>query len=243
MPPNTFIAVAEESGLIHRLGDQLLRKPAAEAKNWPEEFTLAFNISPVQCAIHAWPARARHPRRTGLPARRLGLEITEGAIVGDGPVARQMIDELRAAGVRIALDDFGTGYATMEQAAVVPLRQDQDRPQLRGGSSAPRNGSEVIVRAIIGLAKGLGLATTAEGIETAEPARRLKGRRLSRRPGLSFSAKPSRPPTSRPCCASAWRPKAAAASCDCRRRAASCPSVCRCRRRCGRQPRACTRLA
>ena len=174
LPPTTFIAIAEESGLIHRLGDQLLRIACREAKNWPEEFTLAFNISPVQLRDPTLGLRVLGILgETGLAPSRLELEITESAIVGNGFGARQMIDELRAAGVRIALDDFGTGYATMSQ--LLSFRFDKikiDRSFVEKlGADA---GSEVIVRAIIGLAKGLGLTTTAEGIETTGQLADLK---------------------------------------------------------------------
>jgi diguanylate cyclase (GGDEF)-like protein len=172
--PSVFITIAEESGLIHRLSDQLLRAACREAATWPEHLTLAFNISPLQLRDATLGLRILGILgETGLPPRRLELEITESAIVGDGPTARRMIDELRAAGVRIALDDFGTGYATMSQ--LLSFRFDKikiDRSFVeRLGSN---NGSEVIVRAIIGLAKGLGLTTTAEGIETTAQLADLK---------------------------------------------------------------------
>jgi diguanylate cyclase (GGDEF)-like protein len=174
VPPVTFIPIAEESGLIHRLGDQLLRTACHDAKSWPEQLTLAFNISPVQLRDATLGLRVLSILgETGLPPSRLELEVTESAIVGDGPLARQMIDELRAAGVRIALDDFGTGYATMSQ--LLSFRFDKikiDRSFVE--KLGDGGGSEVIVRAIIGLAKGLGLATTAEGIETAGQLADLK---------------------------------------------------------------------
>ena len=174
VPPSVFITIAEESGLIHRLSDQLLRIACREAKNWPENLTLAFNISPVQLRDSTLGLRILGILgETGLPPRRLELEITESAIVGDGPTARRMIDELRAAGVRIALDDFGTGYATMSQ--LLSFRFDKikiDRSFVERLGNG--QGSEVIVRAIIGLAKGLGLATTAEGIETTAQLADLK---------------------------------------------------------------------
>ena len=164
--PSVFIAVAEECGLIHRLGDQLLRAACREAMNWPDDFTLAFNISPVQLRDPTLGLRVLGILgETGLPPARLELEITESAIVGDALLAQRMIDQLRAAGVRIALDDFGTGYATMSQ--LLAFRFDKikiDRSFVNNlGTDAD---SEVIVRAIIGLANGLGLTTTAEGIET-----------------------------------------------------------------------------
>jgi predicted signal transduction protein with EAL and GGDEF domain len=174
VPPLTFIPIAEESGLIHRLGDQLLRTACRDAKSWPEQFTLAFNISPVQLRDATLGLRVLAILgETGLPPSRLELEVTESAIVGDGPLARQMIDELRAAGVRIALDDFGTGYATMSQLLSFrfdKIKIDRSFVEKLGADS----GSEVIVRAIIGLAKGLGLATTAEGIETVGQLADLK---------------------------------------------------------------------
>jgi diguanylate cyclase (GGDEF)-like protein len=174
MPPSVFIAIAEECGLIHRLGDQLLRTACREAMKWPADFTLAFNISPLQLRDATLGLRVLAILgETGLPPSRLELEITESAIVSDGLLARQMIDELREAGVRIALDDFGTGYATMSQ--LLSFRFDKikiDRSFVdKLGSDA---NSEVIVRAIIGLARGLGLTTTAEGIETAAQLADLK---------------------------------------------------------------------
>ena len=164
--PNVFIAVAEECGLIHRLGDQLLRAACREAMSWPDDFTLAFNISPVQLRDPTLGLRVLGILgETGLPPARLELEITESAIVGDALLAQRMIDELRAAGVRIALDDFGTGYATMSQ--LLAFRFDKIKIDRSFVNNLGTDGdSEVIVRAIIGLANGLGLTTTAEGIET-----------------------------------------------------------------------------
>jgi diguanylate cyclase (GGDEF)-like protein len=187
MLPNTFIHVAEESGLIHQLGDQLLRIACREAKTWPEEFTLAFNISPVQLRDPTLGLRVlKILGETGMSPRRLELEITESAIVGDGPVARQTIDQLRAVGVRIALDDFGTGYATMSQ--LLSFRFDKikiDRSFVE--KLGTENGSDVIVRAIIGLAKGLGLTTTAEGIETSDQLADLKADGCIEGQGYFFS--------------------------------------------------------
>ena len=174
VPPNVFIAIAEESGLIHRLGDQLLRKACLDAKSWPDDFTLAFNISPLQLRDATLGLRVLAILgETGFPPSRLELEITESAIVGDAQLAQRQIDELRAVGVRIALDDFGTGYATMSQ--LLAFRFDKikiDRSFVDGLGS--NGGSEVIVRAIIGLADGLGLATTAEGIEKSSQLADLK---------------------------------------------------------------------
>ncbi len=172
--PDVFITVAEESGLIHRLGDQLLRRACREAVKWPDHVTLAFNISPLQLRDATLGLRVLNIlNETGLSPRRLELEITESAIVGDAALAQRQIDDLRAAGVRVALDDFGTGYATMSQ--LLAFRFDKikiDRSFV--DNLRPSGNGEVIVRAIIGLADGLGLVTTAEGIETATQLADLK---------------------------------------------------------------------
>jgi len=172
--PVVFITVAEECGLIHRLGEQLLRRACRDALTWPSDFTLAFNISPLQLRDPTLGLRVLTIlAETGFPPTRLELEITESAIVGDAALAQRQIDELRTAGVRIALDDFGTGYATMSQ--LLAFRFDKikiDRSFVN--NLGDNGGSEVIVRAIIGLAKGLGLVTTAEGIENASQLADLK---------------------------------------------------------------------
>jgi diguanylate cyclase (GGDEF)-like protein len=163
--PSVFIAIAEESGLIHQLGDQLLRAACREAAQWPADLTLAFNISPVQMRESSLGLRILTIlAETGLPASRLELEITESALVDDEMMGQRTIDELRRAGIRIALDDFGTGYATMSQ--LLSFRFDKIKIDRSFVSRLGRDAdSEVIVRAIIGLATGLGLSTTAEGIE------------------------------------------------------------------------------
>ena len=166
VPPDVFIAVAEETGLIYRLGELLLRTACAEAKTWPEDLTLAFNISPLQLrepgfGLHVLEILGE----TGLLPARLELEITESAVVGDSVLVQRLIDELRKSGVRVALDDFGTGYATMSQ--LLSFRFDKIKIDQSFVRNLGREGdSDVIVRAIIGLAKGLGLTTSAEGIET-----------------------------------------------------------------------------
>lgn len=174
MAPTTFIAVAEETGLIYRLGDHLLRVACRDARSWPGETTLAFNISPLQLRNPTLGLRVLGILgETGLPPSRLELEITESAIVCDAELARRTIDELRAPGVRITLDDFGTGDATLSQ--LLSFRFDKikiDRSFVANlGNDA---GSEAIVRDIIGLANGLGLTTAAEGIETAVQLASLK---------------------------------------------------------------------
>ncbi|TWA98987.1 diguanylate cyclase/phosphodiesterase [Bradyrhizobium stylosanthis] len=167
IPPDVFIPIAEETGLISALGDQLFRRACSDAIAWPETFTLAFNISPIQLRDPALGQRILSILgQTGFSPRRLEIEITESAFVERTGVAKTVIDVLRQAGVRIALDDFGTGYATLSQ--LLSFRLDKikiDRSFVSQLDDSTE--SRVIVHAILGLAKGLGLTTTAEGVEDA----------------------------------------------------------------------------
>lgn len=184
--PSVFIAVAEECGLILELGDQMLRSACREAVRWPIDLTLAFNISPIQLRDPALGLRILSILgETGLNPHRLELEITESALIGDAELALEAIDALRGAGVHIALDDFGTGYATMSQ--LLSLRFDKikiDKSFVDGLGSDPQ--SDVIVRATIGLAKGLGLTTTAEGIESPDQLASLRGHGCDQGQGYLF---------------------------------------------------------
>lgn len=172
--PRDFVAVAEECGLIRELGDQLLRIACREATRWPTDLTISFNLSAIQLRDPGLGLRILEILGdTGLSPHRLELEVTESALIDDGKIAQVIIDALRAVGVRIALDDFGTGYATMAQ--LLALRFDKikiDRSFVdRLGKDQQ---SDVIVRATVGLAKGLGLVTTAEGVETADQLATLR---------------------------------------------------------------------
>jgi diguanylate cyclase (GGDEF)-like protein len=168
VPPDLFITVAEEIGIISQLGDQLLRQACLDACAWPPELTLAFNISAVQLRDPAFGLRVLAIlAETGFSPRRLELEITETALVDNMKIAQAVTDQLRQAGVRIALDDFGTGYATLSQL----LSFKFDRIKI-DRSFVDRLGkdkeSTTIVRAVLGLANGFNLETTAEGIENNE---------------------------------------------------------------------------
>ena len=166
--PDLFITVAEEIGIISELGDQLLRQACIDARAWPQELTLAFNISAVQLRDPTIGLRILAILgETGFSPRRLELEITETALVDNLMIAQTVTGQLRQAGVRIALDDFGTGYATLSQL----LSFKFDRIKI-DRSFVDRLGkdkeSTTIVRAVLGLANGFDLETTAEGIETDE---------------------------------------------------------------------------
>jgi len=167
VPPDVFIPIAEETGLINALSDQLFRRACLDAKAWPTTCVLAFNVSPVQLRDPTLGLRLLSILgQTGFSPRRLEIEITESALVENIGVAQAVIDQLRQAGVRIALDDFGTGYATLSQLLSFHLDKIKiDRSFVSRLDQSEE--SQVIVRAILGLAKGFGLTTTAEGVEDA----------------------------------------------------------------------------
>lgn len=185
--PDVFIPIAEETGLINPLGDQLFRRACLDASAWPATFILAFNISPVQLRD---PTLGLHLLsilgQTGFSPRRLEIEITESALVENVAVARTVIDELRQAGVRIALDDFGTGYATLSQLLSFHLDKIKIDRSFVSLLASSQNSQEII-RAILGLAKGLGLITTAEGVEDAGQLAYLKANGCTEGQGYLFS--------------------------------------------------------
>jgi diguanylate cyclase (GGDEF)-like protein len=187
VPPDVFIPIAEETGLINSLGDQLFRRACLDAIAWPPTFVLAFNISAVQLRDPTLGLRLLSILgQTGFSPRCLEIEITESALVENIGVAQTVIDQLRQAGVRIALDDFGTGYATLSQ--LLSFHLDKIKIDRSFVSRLDKSeDSKVIVRAIIGLAKGFGLTTTAEGVEDAGQLTYLKASGCTEGQGYLFS--------------------------------------------------------
>ncbi len=186
VPPEVFISIAEETGLINVLSEQLFSRACLDANTWPTTFVLTFNISPVQLRDPTLGRRLLTIlENTGFSPRRLEIEITESAFVENNGVAGTVIDQLRDAGVRIALDDFGTGYATLSQLLSFHL----DKIKIDRSFVARLNNEEnqVIVRAILGLAKGFGLTTTAEGVENDGQLAYLKANGCTQGQGDLFS--------------------------------------------------------
>jgi diguanylate cyclase (GGDEF)-like protein len=187
VPPDMFIPVAEETGLINALGDQLFRRACLDASAWPATFVLAFNVSPIQLRDPTLGLRLLSILgQTGFSPARLEIEITESALVENVGVAQTVIDELRQAGVRVALDDFGTGYATLSQLLSFHLDKIKIDRSFVSRLDKSENG-QVIVRAILGLAKGFGLTTTAEGVENAGQLAYLKANGCTEGQGYLFS--------------------------------------------------------
>ena len=187
VPPDVFIPIAEETALINGLSDQLFRQACLDANTWPATFILAFNVSPVQLRDPTLGLRLlSNLGQTGFDPRRLEIEITESALVENIEIAQTVINQLRQVGVRIALDDFGTGYATLSQ--LLSFHLDKIKIDRSFVSRLDKSeDSQVIVRAIVGLAKGFGLTTTAEGVEDAGQLAYLKANGCTEGQGYLFS--------------------------------------------------------
>jgi diguanylate cyclase (GGDEF)-like protein len=168
IPPNVFIPLAEENGLIMPIGEWVLREACREAASWKNPLLISVNLSPVQFR-HGDLSTVVHSilLETGLPATRLELEITEGVLISDFPRAVSMLRRLKALGVRIAMDDFGTGYSSLSYLQAFPF--DKIKIDQAFISNLESNAqSATIVRAVIGLARGLDVPVVAEGVETME---------------------------------------------------------------------------
>jgi EAL domain-containing protein (putative c-di-GMP-specific phosphodiesterase class I) len=176
IPPMVFIPVAEEIRLIDKIGTWVLREACKEAALWPENLTVAVNLSPAQFAsggISAIVADAL--RRTGLDARRLELEITETLLLGDGDSIMEELRALKRMGVAIVMDDFGTGYSSLSYLWRFPFDKIKiDRSFMAGFGDGDRDASTV-VKTIIALGRELNMRVTVEGVETEQQVAFLDG--------------------------------------------------------------------
>ena len=186
--PADFVPIAEETGLINRLGEWVLTTACQEAATWPAPLRLAVNVSPVQfksgtLALKVIAALAA----SGLPASRLELEITEAVLIRDDDDALAILHQLRAIGVRIALDDFGTGYSSLSYLQRFPFDKIKiDRCFIT--DIAEPAGSAGIVQAVVNIATERHMTTTAEGVETARQRDLLRKLGCSEMQGYLFSA-------------------------------------------------------
>ena len=171
--PADFVPAAEEAGLMPEIGAWILAEACREAMAWPAHLTVAVNVSATQLRSAQFiDAVERALAESGLPPHRLEIEITETAVLQNRELALSLLRRLRVLGVMIALDDFGTGYSSLSFVHTFPLtRLKIDRSFVRGLGHDPQ--SAAIVRAIIGLSRSLGLAVTAEGVETEDQRRLL----------------------------------------------------------------------
>ncbi|HKY74918.1 MAG TPA: EAL domain-containing protein [Acidimicrobiia bacterium] len=180
VPPGEFIPLAEESGLILPLGAWVLEEACRQAQLWAE--TLPGTCDRVM-SVNLSPRQFRQPDlveqvsavlvRTGLPADRLCVEVTEGVMVDDVEAAIQTLHRLKALGVRVAIDDFGTGYSSLSYLKRFPVDYVKiDRAFIRG--LGEQTVDSEIVRSVIRLAAAIGIQAVAEGVETPEQLRQLR---------------------------------------------------------------------
>jgi diguanylate cyclase (GGDEF)-like protein len=187
VPPDRFIPVAESCGLMGELTDHLLRQAARDATRWPDELTLAFNISPSQLKERTLGLRILTVLAdAGLSPRRLEIELTESALVSDLAGAQDAVMALRGAGVRIALDDFGTGYSSLYHLRNFKIDKIKiDRSFVDSMEREPE--AFALVRALLGFGRGLGLTVTAEGVEKPAQAIALQQEGCQQAQGYLYS--------------------------------------------------------
>jgi diguanylate cyclase len=191
VPPDEFIPLAEQRGLIVEIGDWVLREACAQARRWRDAgagvWQVAVNVSGVQFRDGSLVERvSRAIDAAGIEPRMIELEFTEGALIEYSAVVSKAVKSLKELGVATALDDFGTGYSSLSYLRHFPIDTLKiDRVFVRdivakGGANTP------LVDAIIAMAKSLGLATVAEGVETEAQWQYLKSRQANQVQGFLF---------------------------------------------------------
>jgi diguanylate cyclase (GGDEF)-like protein len=171
IPPDQFVPIIEDAGLIHQIGDWVIREACAEAMRWPAEQRVAVNISAAQLSGSGIAETVLGAlATTGLAPGRLELEVTESIFIGDDVTTLAALERLRGIGVRLVLDDFGKGYSSFGYLSRARFSKIKiDRSFVAGAAEGERDCS-AIVRAILALARGLSVETTAEGVETEREA-------------------------------------------------------------------------
>lgn len=186
LSPAVFLPVAERLGLMRRIGTWVLREASRAAAAWPAPLSVAVNLAPAQLEDGRLPEEVEAAlQAAGLPPSRLELEVTETVLLATADSALRQLLTLRARGVGIAMDDFGTGHSSLTQLRVFPfdrLKIDRSFVQdlTQGGDAA------AIVRAVAGLGRSLGIAVTAEGVETEDQLRGLSAEGCDAAQGYLF---------------------------------------------------------
>ncbi|MEG3088194.1 EAL domain-containing protein [Sphingomonas sp. PB4P5] len=187
IPPAKFVPLAEEARMIAPIGEWVLRSACAEAVRWACPVRVAVNVSPEQLHNPAFVAVvASALANSGLPAERLELEVTESVFMREGTCATRVLEQILDLGVRLSLDDFGTGYSSLGYLSRTRFSSIKiDRSFV---TQAARGGPEAIaiIRAVVALAQSLGMATTAEGVETEDEHRMVQTLGCSKAQGYYF---------------------------------------------------------
>ena len=184
--PSEFIPIAEETGLIDRIGMIVLRRACREGLNWGD-VRLAVNVSAAQLRNPEFSTElSRVLDETGFPAQRLELEITEAYLVYDPDAACKVLKEIRALGVGVSLDDYGTGYASigfLRKFSFSKVKLDRSLVAEAGLNEEART----VVQANIAVARALNVAVAAEGVETADQADMMRVAGCDQLQGWLFS--------------------------------------------------------
>jgi diguanylate cyclase (GGDEF)-like protein len=174
IPPDQFIPLAEETGLIVPLGEWVLRRACDDATSWPADIKVAVNLSPVQLKqVELFDVIQSALRSSGLPPERLELEVTESVLLERAVENHACMEKLKSIGISLALDDFGTGYSSLSCLTAFPFDKIKiDRSFI--GNLTKRHKSSAIISSIVTLARGLDMLVTAEGVETREQFEMLR---------------------------------------------------------------------
>ena len=191
VPPDKFIRIAENSGLIVPIGEWVLRTACSQARKWQDEglpaVSIAVNVSAVQFRQQGFcELIGRVLRETGLAAHNLELELTESLLLGNADVTLSVLQELKAMGLTLAIDDFGTGYSSFSYLKRFPVSKLKiDRSFVRDVAVNPDDAAITI--AIISMAKSLNLKVIAEGVEDEAQMSFLRAHRCDEIQGYYFS--------------------------------------------------------
>jgi predicted signal transduction protein with EAL and GGDEF domain len=174
VPPDQFIPLAESTGLIVPLGEWIIGRACDDATLWPDDVTVAVNLSPVQFKqAELFDVIAAALRNSGLAAERLEIEITESVLLERKAENERVMEQLKGIGISLALDDFGTGYSSLRSLTAFPfdkIKIDKSFVANLGQSHE----STAVISSLVTLARGLGLNITAEGVETEEQLAQLR---------------------------------------------------------------------
>jgi len=186
IPPDSFIPIAEETGLIDEVGEWVLHEACAEAMHWPEAVKVAVNLSPVQFkSAKLVDTVCKALAATGLPAHRLELEITESVMLQDSDKTLGIIQQLHNLDIGISMDDFGTGYSSLSYLQKFSFDKIKiDRCFLANASDG---GGLAVIRAISGLGRALRVVVMAEGVETWEQVELVRAEGCTEVQGYFFS--------------------------------------------------------
>jgi diguanylate cyclase (GGDEF)-like protein len=174
IPPDQFIPLAEETGLIVALGEWVLRRACDDATSWPVDIKVAVNLSPVQFKqADLFDVIESALRNSGLPPKRLEIELTESVLLEKAVENHAFMQKLKCIGISLALDDFGTGYSSLSCLTAFPFDKIKiDKSFIANLTDSHK--SSAIISSIVTLACGLDMSVTAEGVETREQFERLR---------------------------------------------------------------------